>query len=138
ALSIVLGLVWAIGLRQLPGWIGWPLRLLLGAIRMTPLPVQLLFVLYSVVVFYPRVDALVIGVVVFGVHYSSYMAESYRAWIESIRPGQWEASKAQCLPPSYTWRASFLPHAIRNTLPSLGNWTLAMFKETPYLFFIAV
>lgn len=138
ALSIVLGLVWAIGLRQLPGWIGWPLRLLLDAIRMTPLPVQLLFVLYGVVVFYPRVDALVIGVVVFGVHYSTYMAESYRAGIESIRPGQWEASKALSLPQSRTWRAVILPQAIRNTLPSLGNWTIAMFKDTPYLIFIAV
>src|SRR5690625_3926733 len=105
---------------------------------MTPLPVQLLFVLYGVVVFYPRVDALIIGVIVFGVHYSTYMAESYRAGIESIRSGQWEAATALSLPATRTWRAVILPQAIRNTLPSLGNWTIAMFKDPPYLIFIHV
>ncbi|HLS64366.1 MAG TPA: ABC transporter permease subunit [Ruania sp.] len=137
-LSVVLGLVWAIALRQLPGWLGWPLRLFLDFIRMTPIPVQLLFVFYGVVVFKPRVDALIIGVIVFGVHYSTYMAESYRAGIESIRSGQWEAATALSLPATRTWRAVILPQAIRNTLPSLGNWTIAMFKDTPYLIFIHV
>lgn len=137
-IAVVLGLVWAIVLRELPRWAAFPLRWLLDVIRMTPLPVQLLFVLYGVVEFSPRVDGMIIGVAVLGVHYSTYMAESYRAGIESIRAGQWEAATALSLPPSRTWRAVILPQAIRNTLPSLGNWAIAMFKDTPMLIFIAV
>lgn len=137
-LAVVLGLVWAIAVRELPKWVSYPVKWILDVIRMTPLPVQLLFALYAVVDFYPRVNAMWIGVVVLGVHYSTYMAESYRSGIESIRQGQWEAATALSLPASRTWRAVILPQAIRNTLPSLGNWAIAMFKDTPFLIFISV
>jgi polar amino acid transport system permease protein len=40
--------------------------------------------------------------------------------------------------PVRTWQAVILPQAIRNTLPSLGNYAVSMFKETPYLFAISV
>jgi polar amino acid transport system permease protein len=129
-----LGLVWAIALRELPRWIAAPVRFILDFIRMTPLPVHLLVVYYT----FNDLSGITVGVLVFGIHYSTYMAESYRAGIESIRKGQWEAARALSLPPSRTWRAVILPQAIRNTLPSLGNWAIAMFKDTPFLIFISV
>nr|WP_269812881.1 ectoine/hydroxyectoine ABC transporter permease subunit EhuD [Ornithinimicrobium sediminis] len=132
--AAVLGLVWAIGLRSLPAWVGRPLSFVLDFIRMTPLPIQLLFVYYT----FNNLSALSVGIIVIGVHYSTYMAESYRAGIESIRKGQWEAATALSLPPHRTWRAVILPQALRATLPSLGNWAIAMFKDTPFLIVIAV
>jgi polar amino acid transport system permease protein len=132
--AAVLGLVWAIGLRSLPGWVGRPLSFVLDFVRMTPLPIQLLFVYYT----FNNLSALSVGIIVIGVHYSTYMAESYRAGIESIRKGQWEAATALSLPPHRTWRAVILPQALRATLPSLGNWAIAMFKDTPFLIVIAV
>ena len=133
-LSALLGLVWAIALRELPAWAAAPLRFVLDFIRMTPLPVHLLVIYYT----FTNLSAMTVGVLVIGVHYSTYMAESYRAGIESIRKGQWEAARALSLPPGRTWRAVILPQAIRNTLPSLGNWAIAMFKDTPFLIFISV
>ena len=133
-LAAVLGLVWAIALRELPGALARPLAFVLDFIRMTPLPVHLLVIYYA----FTQLSPMTVGILVFGVHYSTYMAESYRAGIESIRKGQWEAAKALSLPPSRTWRAVILPQAIRNTLPSLGNWAIAMFKDTPFLIFISV
>lgn len=132
--AAVLGLVWAIGLRSLPAWVGRPLSFVLDFVRMTPLPIQLLFVYYT----FNNLSALSVGIIVIGVHYSTYMAESYRAGIESIRKGQWEAATALSLPPHRTWRAVILPQALRATLPSLGNWAIAMFKDTPFLIVIAV
>ncbi len=132
--AATLGLVWAIGLRSLPGWARRPLAFVLDFIRMTPLPIQLLFVYYS----FSNLSALTVGIIVIGIHYSTYMAESYRAGIESIRQGQWEAATALSLPPHRTWRAVILPQALRATLPSLGNWAIAMFKDTPFLIVIAV
>jgi len=133
-LSALLGLVWAIALRELPAWAAAPLRFVLDFIRMTPLPVHLLVIYYA----FNNLSPMTVGVLVFGVHYSTYMAESYRAGIDSIRKGQWEAATALSLPASRTWRAVILPQAIRNTLPSLGNWAIAMFKDTPFLIFISV
>lgn len=132
-LAAVLGLVWAIAQRTL-GRRSLPLRWALDFIRMTPIPVQLLFVYYT----FNNLSAMTVGMLVIGIHYSTYMAESYRAGIESIRQGQWEAATALSLPQHRTWRAVILPQALRATLPSLGNWTIAMFKDTPFLIFIAV
>ncbi len=133
-IAAVLGLVWAIALRELPRWVNAPLAWILDVIRMTPLPLQAFFVYYV----FTDLSVLTIGIVVIGVHYSTYMAESYRAGIESIRSGQWEAATALSLPRSRTWRAVILPQAMRATLPSLGNWAIAMFKDTPLLIVISV
>lgn len=133
-LAAVLGLVWAIATRELPGPVGGVIAWVLDVIRMTPLPIQLFFVYYT----FTDLGVMTIGIVVIGVHYSTYMAESYRAGIESIRSGQWEAATALSLPRSRTWRAVILPQALRATLPSLGNWAIAMFKDTPFLIVIAV
>lgn len=148
-LSALLGLVWAVALRELPGPLSKVLGWLLGVIRMTPLPLQLLIVTYGIVTpqgWLAHLDGpdqlnhrlMIIGIVVFAVHYSTYMAESYRAGIESLPKGQWEAATALSLPQSRTWRAVIIPQALRATLPSLGNWAIAMFKDTPYLLAIGV
>ena len=66
------------------------------------------------------------------------MAESYRAGIESVPRGQWEAATALSLPARRTWTDLIIPQALRNTLPSLGGWAIAMFKDTPFLIVIGV
>ncbi|WP_131105673.1 amino acid ABC transporter permease [Ornithinimicrobium sufpigmenti] len=133
-IAAILGLVWAIAQRELPSWLAKPLGWVLDFIRMTPLPVHLLVIYHG----FPGISAMTVGVVVIGIHYSTYMAESYRSGIESIGRGQWEAATALSLPRSRTWRAVIMPQAVRNTLPSLGNWAIAMFKDTPFLIFISV
>lgn len=133
-IAAALGLVWAIALRELPTPISKVLAWVLDVIRMTPLPLQAFFLYYVFV----QLDVMTIAFIVLGVHYSTYMAESYRAGIESIRKGQWEAATALSLPKSRTWRAVIVPQALRATLPSLGNWAIAMFKDTPFLIVIGV
>lgn len=134
-IASILGLVIALAMRSSTRWITAPLRLVVDFIRMTPLLVQLVFVyLLSP----PEIPALAIGCVVLGIHYATYMSEVYRAGIDAVPPGQWEAATALNLPKSRTWRAVVLPQAIRNTLPGLGNYAISMFKETPFLFAISV
>ncbi|UFU05447.1 amino acid ABC transporter permease [Ruania halotolerans] len=134
--AAVLGMVWAVVLREAPRPIAAVVFRVLDIIRMTPIPLQLVAV-YSFLIA-TDVSALTIGLVVFAVHYSTYMAESYRAGIESIRPGQWEAATALSMSKARTWRAVIVPQALRATLPSLGNWAIAMFKDTPFLIMISV
>lgn len=133
-IATVLGLVIAVCKRVLPTPLRQIVHWVSEFVRMTPLVVQLLFVYYLLT----GVSALVIGIVVIGIHYSTYMAESYRAGIDSVPKGQWEATVALSLPASRTWRAVVLPQALRATIPSLGNYAVAMFKDTPFLFAISV
>lgn len=134
AIASVLGLVIAIARRSCPAYVRVPLRWITEFIRLTPLVVQLLFVYYLL----PQFSALQIGIAVLGVHYSTYMAEVYRAGIEAVPAGQWEAARALSLPTTRTWRAVVLPQAVRATLPALGNYAISMFKDTPFLFAITV
>lgn len=132
--AAVLGLVWAVSLRELPAVVGKPLGWALDVVRMTPLPLQLLFVYFT----FSELSGMVVGILVMGIHYSTYMAESYRAGIESVPRGQWEAATALSLPAGRTWTDLIIPQALRNTLPSLGGWAIAMFKDTPFLIVIGV
>ena len=134
--AAVLGIIWAILLREAPRPVAAVVFRILDVIRMTPIPLQLAAVYAFLIA--TDVSTLTIGLVVFGVHYSTYMAESYRAGIESIRPGQWEAATALSMSKARTWRAVVIPQALRATVPSLGNWAIAMFKDTPFLIMISV
>jgi polar amino acid transport system permease protein len=134
AIAAVLGLFVALVRRSSTRWISAPVGVLVEFIRSTPLLVQLVFVYLML----PDVPRLVVGCVVLGVHYATYMSEVYRAGIDAVPPGQWEAATALNLPRSRTWRDVVLPQAIRKTLPGLGNYAISMFKETPFLFAISV
>ncbi|MFE5334432.1 ectoine/hydroxyectoine ABC transporter permease subunit EhuD [Isoptericola sp. NPDC056573] len=134
AIAAILGLLIALAMRAPTRWITGPLRLVVNFIRMTPLVVQLVFVWLML----PTIPTLVVGFTVLGVHYATYMSEVYRAGIEAVPRGQWEAATALNLSRGRTWRAVILPQAIKNTLPGLGNYAISMFKETPFLFAIGV
>jgi polar amino acid transport system permease protein len=108
-------------------------------VRDTPLLVQLYF-LYFVIL--PAaglpLSALWTGIVGIGAHYSAYTAEVYRAGIEGVPKGQWEAARALNFSVWQTWTAIILPQAIPKVIPALGNYLIAMFKDTPILSSIGV
>lgn len=130
----VLGLLIAIARRAPTRFVTAPVRGLMEFIRSTPLLVQLV----GAATVFSSVDPLVIGIIVLGIHYATYTSEVYRAGIDGVPKGQWEASRALSLSPVRTWRAVVLPQAVRNVLPALGNYAISMFKETPFLAVITV
>lgn len=134
--AAVLGVIWAMLIREAPRPVAAVVSWILDVVRMTPLPLQLVAVRAALLS--TDVEFITIGFVVFAVHYSTYMAESYRAGIDSIRPGQWEAATALSMSRLRTWRAVIIPQALRATVPSLGNWAIAMFKDTPFLIIISI
>ncbi|MDZ4264958.1 MAG: ectoine/hydroxyectoine ABC transporter permease subunit EhuD [Mycobacterium sp.] len=136
--AIVLGLVLVLGRRASTRWISWPVYAVVEFVRSTPIPIQLFFVYFGLPALGVRPSALVTGIAVLGVHYACYMSEVYRAGIDAIPAGQWEACTALSLPPRRTWRAVILPQVARRILPSTGNQVIALFKETPFLIVIGV
>ena len=107
-------------------------------VRSTPLLVQIFFFFLVLPDFGVRFDPLTTGVIALGVHYATYCAEVYRAGIEAVPVGQWEAAVALNLPRIRTWTAVILPQAVPRVLPALGNYTISMLKETPLLLMIGV
>lgn len=138
-LSYVLGLVFAvIRMSRIPV-LSQLMFLVIELVRSTPLLVQV-FMFYWVLQVKVGVllSAFLSGVIVIGVHYACYTAEVYRAGIEAIPKGQWEAATALNLPRLRVWTSVILPQAVPRLLPALGNYTIAMFKETPLLLAIGV
>jgi polar amino acid transport system permease protein len=137
-LSFALGLVWALAQRTRTRVVRWPVSVVVEFIRNTPLLVQLFFFFYVLPAWHIQFSALTTGVIALGLHYSTYTAEVYRAGIDGVPRGQWEAATALSLPRGRTWTAVILPQAIRRVVPALGNYVIAMLKDTPILAVIGV
>jgi polar amino acid transport system permease protein len=137
-ISFTLGLVWAIGFRAPTRFVRWPVNLVTEFIRTTPLLVQLFFLFFVLPEWGVQFSALTTGTIAIGLHYSTYTAQVYRAGIEAVPAGQWEAATALSLPAHRTWFAVILPQAVRRITPALGNYVIAMLKDTPLLAAIGV
>lgn len=107
-------------------------------IRGTPLLVQLYFIFYVLPDIGILLPPLLAGVIGLGLHYGTYTAEVYRAGIDNVPRGQWEAAKACNLSGRQTWTRIVLPQAIPPMIPALANYLVAMFKETPLLSAITI
>jgi polar amino acid transport system permease protein len=134
--AVVLGLVLALLMRV--RIIRYPVAAFVEFIRNTPLLIQLYFLFFVLPLAGLRLSGLVAGVIGLGLHFATYMAVVYRAGIDGVPTGQWEASSALNLPRRFTWFGVILPQAIRRVLPALGNYVILMFKETPLLSTITV
>ncbi|GAA2623496.1 ectoine/hydroxyectoine ABC transporter permease subunit EhuD [Streptomyces vastus] len=132
-IAFALGLVWAMAQRSTLMWVRWPVTAVTEFIRNTPLLVQLFFLFYVVPNFGPSMSPLTTGIIGLGLHYSTYTAEVYRAGIDGVPVGQWEAATALSLSKGRTWRAVILPQAIRRVVPPLGNYVVAMLKDSPMI-----
>lgn len=137
-LAAVLGLMFALARRSENQWLAQPVGAFVEFIRSTPLLVQLFFLFYVLPRYGIRLPALVIGIFALGLHYGTYCSEVYRAGIEAVPRGQWEAATALNFSMADTWRRVILPQAIPPMIPALGNYFVAMFKETPQLAAITI
>ncbi len=138
ALAAVVGLLIAVLRRSPNPWVSRPVAFFAEFIRGTPLLVQLYFIFYVLPDIGILLPALLAGVIGLGLHYSTYTAEVYRAGIDNVPRGQWEAAKACNLSAGQTWTRIILPQAIPPMIPALANYFVAMFKETPLLSAITI
>ncbi|WP_395673807.1 amino acid ABC transporter permease [Inquilinus sp.] len=114
------------------------LRFLIDVIRSTPVLVQIYFLYYVLPVYGIRLPALVVGVGALSVYYSGYLAEVFKAGIDSIPRGQWEAARSLGLRTVPTLALVIAPQMLRNVAAPVGGYFISIFKSTPYLAVIAV
>jgi polar amino acid transport system permease protein len=121
----------------------WPVvpritTLIVDFVRGTPLLVQLFFLYFAMPGIGIRLSPIATGLIAFSVHYGCYMSEVYRAGIEAVPKGQWDACVALGISRLDTYRSFILPQAIQPIIPAAGNYLVNMFKETPLLSSISV
>lgn len=135
-IAVILGLFLALGRRSDHKWLSYPTAWFIEFVRSTPLLIQIYMLYYAL----PLTDlpawlttwpAFVTMFVALGIHYACYASEAYRAGIESVPQGQWEASTSLNLKMKTTWQSVILPQAVPRSLPPLGNYFVAMFKDAP-------
>jgi polar amino acid transport system permease protein len=138
ALAATFGLLLALLRMSKSQWISIPTAGFIEFIRSTPLLIQIFFLFFVFPEFGVNLSAMTAGVLALGIHYGTYCSEVYRAGLANIPRGQWEASTALNLSGYHTFRDVIIPQAIPPIVPALGNYLVALFKETPLLSAIAV
>lgn len=137
-IALVLGLVLALAQRTPYRPLTWIVREIVEFVRSTPLVLQIFFVFYVGPQFGIRLDPWTSGMIAIGLHYAAYLSEVYRAGLDSIPQGQWEACKALNLSPRRTYFRIIIPQALPASLPGMGNYLVGIFKDTPMLSVIGV
>ncbi|AKN32235.1 ABC transporter permease [Clostridium carboxidivorans P7] len=129
-LSIPLGVLVAVGKISSVK----PLRIVLSlytwAFRGTPLLLQLFFTYFGLPVMGIRLEPLTAASIAFTVNYAAYLAEIFRAGIESIDKGQFEAAKALGMSYGQTMVKIIIPQAVRNVIPAVCNESINLIKDT--------
>ncbi len=128
-ISIVIGLLVALPGLSSNKWLRGFNRVYVELVRAVPILVMILWVYYGL----PQLLGITItvfwaGVIALALSDSAFEAEIFRAGIQSIDKGQYEASHTVALGYIDTMRFIILPQAIKRILPALGNQLVYMLK----------
>ena len=137
-IALTVGLVLALIRRSRWRIVRWPVAFFIEFVRGTPILVQIFFVFWVFPRYGITLSAMMSGVLVLGLHYATYTSEVYRAGLEGIPKGQWDAAIALNFSTLKAYRKIIIPQAVPPIVPALGNYLVAMFKDTPLLSAIAV
>jgi polar amino acid transport system permease protein len=107
-------------------------------IRSTPVLVQIYFLYFVLPIYGIRLPAMVVGVAALSLYYSGYLAEVFKAGIDSVPRGQWEAAKALGLGWAKVVMLVVAPQMLRNVAAPASGYFISIFKTTPVLAVIAV
>jgi len=138
AVSILIGVCCAIATQTKSRFAKWFVRVYVEICRDVPLIVILLFVYFSLPrygISLPEFWAAVVGLsVVIG----AYLSEVFRAAIEAIDPGQYQAGIALGMSRFAVYWKVILPQAMAIAIPTVGGYFISVLKDCALVSFIGV
>lgn len=138
-LGILLGFLVAFARISRRPWLRWIAQIYIQLIRGTPLLLQILFVYFALPsLINITMDAFPAGVLALTLNAAGYLAEIFRAGIESIDKGQWEAARSLGMSHSLTMRRIILPQTFRRIIPPTMNEMAALAKDTSLVSAVAL
>lgn len=111
--------------------VAWPARAVMEVFRNTPVLIQLIWFYYALPVLTGiQLPAFAAAALALSLNASAYCAEIYRAGIQSIGRGQWEAGRALGMTHGRVLRRIVLPQVLRRMLPAFTNRAVELGKNT--------
>lgn len=137
-LSLPLGLLLALARLSKIKPLGKFVEVYNWIMRGTPLMLQLLFVYFALPTFGILLPDVAAAVLAFVLNYAAYFAEIFRAGIQSIPKGQYEAARALGFTYVQTMRRIIVPQMVKRVLPPVGNETITLVKDTSLVYVLAM
>lgn len=137
-LSLPLGMIAALGRLSSLKIISRIVEFYIWIMRGTPLMLQLLFVYFALPMIGIRLPDIAAALLAFTLNYAAYFAEIFRAGIQAVPKGQYEAAKTLGMSYPQTMRRIILPQVIRIVLPPVSNETINLVKDTSLVYILAM
>lgn len=110
----------------------------INVLRGTPLFLQIYIMFFGLPMMNIVIDNTVLGIIVMAINSSAYLAEIFRAGIESIPTGQYEAAASLGMSRMRTMVSIILPQTVRRVIPTVTSDFIMAFKDTSLLSSVGV
>jgi glutamine transport system permease protein len=130
-IGTIVGLTIGLGKIMKNKLLAAPFQWYITFFRGTPLFVQILLVHFGVIpIFLGKTNAIAAAVVALSFNAAAYIAEIFRAGIQSIEKGQMEAARSLGMTHVQAMRYVILPQAVKRMIPPLGNEFVVLIKDS--------
>jgi len=140
--SLPLGLLVALGRMSKSRILSGIIKVYIAIMRGSPLMLQLIVVYFApYYVFGINISArfrFTAVIIAFSINYAAYFAEIFRAGIQSISVGQWEAAQILGYTKTQTFFKIILVQVIQRIIPPVTNETITLVKDTSLSFVLSV
>jgi polar amino acid transport system substrate-binding protein len=140
-IGLVVGMALAVAGISRTRWLRWPARVYTDIFRGLPEVVIILLIGLGIG---PIVGGLTnsnpypLGIAALGLTAAAYVGEIFRSGIQSVEPGQLDASRALGLSYHTAMRMVVIPQGIRRVLPALVNQFIALLKASALVYFLGL
>lgn len=139
-MSIPLGIIVALGRKSKIKIISKITGIYVLIMRGTPLLLQIVFIFFGLSI--PPVSIVIdrfpAAIIAFTLNYGAYFGEIFRAGIDSIDNGQYEAGEVLGLSSKDTFFRIILPQAFKRVLPPITNEVVTLVKDTALVYVIGL
>lgn len=129
-LGVVLGMVVAVFGLSKSAWLRFPAKVYIDFFRGTPLLMQLLVISFGLPFIGIRLDPFPAGIIGLTLNSGAYVAEIFRAGIQSVERGQMDAARSLGMPYATAMLFVIIPQAVRRVIPPLMNEFIALLKDS--------
>lgn len=136
--GILLGLVFAFMRISKHRWVRAIAAIYVNLLRGTPLFLQIYIAFFGLPMVGINMDNNILGIIVVAINSSAYQAEIYRAGIQSIPKGQYEAATSLGMTYRQTMISIILPQTVRRVLPTVTSDFITSYKDTSLLSSVGV
>lgn len=129
-LGVLLGLVLAVLALSPSRYVRWPAKIYIDTFRGTPLLMQLLVISFGLPFVGIVLDPFPAGIIGLTLNSAAYVAEIFRAGIQSVDRGQMDAARSLGMPHATAMVFVVIPQAVRRVIPPLMNEFIALLKDS--------